>query len=287
MPRWPSALMLGLLAVGLLVSPARLPAQAPGKKVVWPKVGSVQAELRERLSLADHYEKHADADGLPVVASKKVDDRALAVAAVIVNKMLATRPDVRQALIDAKVRIGIIGATEETTDLPEYTDLDDKPKWNKRARGLGATTQRPAVSAGEENLLGYPLDRYKGESILVHEFAHTYHELGLNAVDSEFEGRLKTLHEKARDKGLWANTYAAANEKEYWAEAVQSYFDANMPVVRPNEVHNGVHTRERLKAYDPEMFKLIDGVFKSEKWRWQPPVPGVTIPAPVAPKKKK
>jgi photosystem II stability/assembly factor-like uncharacterized protein len=68
------------------------------------------------------------------------------------------------------------------------------------------------------------------------------------------------------EKGLWKNTYAATNAGEYWAECVQSYFDCNNP---PNKgVHNDINTREKLEKYDPEIFQLIDEVFKKSKFRY-------------------
>src|SRR5437899_1353200 len=73
---------------------------------------------------------------------------------------------------------------------------------------------------GRLNLKG---DRYPQENILIHEFAHVIHEMGLNALDDEFDGRLLKTYRQAIDNGLWKGTYAATNHKEYWAEGVQSY----------------------------------------------------------------
>lgn len=265
------------LAVSLALLSAPLAAQqkATPKKAAPPKVGPIPAEVRENWKLDDFYSKYASADGLPIVASKKVNDKALTVAADVVTNMLAGRPDVMKALIEGRVRVGIIGKDEQTTDLPEYAGLRDKADfWNKRARGLGATPAALASSAGEENLLGLPTDRYRGESILVHEFAHTLHTMGLRKVDPQFEGRLKEAFDNAKKKSLWAKTYAITDTLEYWAEGVQSYFDCNMPVRQPDGIHNGITTRVALKKYDPELHDLIDGALKSQKWRWMPPVPG-------------
>jgi hypothetical protein len=46
---------------------------------------------------------------------------------------------------------------------------------------------------------------------------------------------------------------------------VQSYFDCNNP---PNAVHNDVNTREKLAKYDPDLFALIDDVFRQSKYRY-------------------
>jgi hypothetical protein len=46
---------------------------------------------------------------------------------------------------------------------------------------------------------------------------------------------------------------------------VQSYFDCNAP---RNKYHNDVDTREELAKYDPELYRLIDEVFRASPWRY-------------------
>ena len=203
-----------------------------------------------------------------MIASGEVSDRAIAVAADTVNGMLSKRHDVAEALVKLNVRVAVMAPDELTTDIPEHSDLQPKDYWDKRARGLGATVARLVCSCAEENLLGYPDDRYHGESILIHEFAHTVH-LGLTQVEPDFDAKLKTLYEAALGDGLWNRTYAATNPSEYWAEGVQSWFDANRESEAPNGIHNHVNTREELMAYDPDLAALIATVF--DDWRWQPP----------------
>lgn len=229
-------------------------------------MGPPPAELVGRLALSPFYKKHASAGGLPVLSSEKVSDGALREAVLIVEAMLAGRGDVREALVRNKVRVVVMAPTEQTTDVPEHGDLTPKEYWDRRARGLGATPHRPAVSCGEENLLNLPGDRYPTENILVHEFGHTIHEMGVNAVDPEFDARLRAAYEAAMAAGLWKDTYAATNHKEYWAEGVQSYFDTNRP---PDAQHNHVDTREKLAGYDPRLFELIDATFRGSKWRYE------------------
>ncbi len=222
-------------------------------------------ELRKNLKLSEFYQKHISDEGLPIVGSKIVSDDALREATRIVNKMLTDRDDVRQALIKNKVRVAVMAKTEKTTDIPEHSDLTPKDHWDKRARGLGATFARLAISCAEENLLNLKGDPYTGENILVHEFAHTFHELGINSIDKTFEGKLKAAYQTAMDRGLWKNTYAATNHKEYWAEGVQSYFDCNTMRIGLNII---VNKREQLAKYDPTLFKMIDDEFRKSKWRY-------------------
>jgi hypothetical protein len=212
--------------------------------------------------------KSTSASGFPVVGSARVSDYAIKEAAYLIDRMLEHRPDVREALIRSKARCAVMAYTERTTDIPEHRDLTPKDYWNVRARGLGATPIRPAISCAEENLLGYPGDPYSTENILIHEFGHTIHEMGLSAADPTFEPRLRKAYEEAKKAELWKGTYAATNLHEYWAEGVQSWFDTN----RQNDSqHNHVNTREEIKTYDPPLAALLEEVFGDEAWRYRRP----------------
>src|SRR5262249_29915296 len=164
--------------------------------------------------------KYLDYKGLPILSSDKVSDRALIEARFLIGQMLADRDDITAALVKNKVRFAVMAPTEQTTDIPEHRDLKPRDYWDRRARGLGATSGRPAVSCGEENLLNLKGDRYHNENILVHEFAHAIHERGLNRIDRGFDRRLWAAYDRAMKKGLWKKTYATTNHKEYWAEGV-------------------------------------------------------------------
>jgi hypothetical protein len=236
------------------------------------------SEPPESLKVDPFYKKHASAAGLPIVSSESVADAALLKAKELIDRMLADRPDIRDAMVKAAVRFVVIGADEQVTDIPEYSNMKPKEFWNQRARGFGGRV----VSCGEENLLCYPIDRYDDENILVHELAHCIHGIGLRRVDSRFDERLRRLYENARAKGLWKGTYAGSNAAEYWAEAVQSYFDTNR---QNNYNHNHVNTREELRAYDPELCRLVAETFRhtdKTDWRYKPVAaqPRVTSPPP-------
>ena len=75
-------------------------------------------------------------------------------------------------------------------------------------------------------------DRYRGESILIHEFGHTMLVMGLDAIEPKFRSDLHAAYSDAIAKGLFKNTYAATNADEYWAEGVQDWFDANLKASR-------------------------------------------------------
>ncbi|MBM4070493.1 MAG: hypothetical protein FJ271_16285 [Planctomycetes bacterium] len=218
--------------------------------------------------LSPFYVKHVNVHGFPVLGSKKVSDHAMLEAAFIIDTMLVKRRDILKALARNKVRFAVMAVDERTTDIPEHSDLKPAKYWDRRARGLGPTRARPAVSCGEENLLGLRGDPYSKENILVHEFAHAIHLMGLNSIDKDFDQRLRQTYRAALDRGLWKGTYAASNPEEYWAEGVQSWFDTN----RANDHdHNDVSTRAKLEKYDPDLAKLIAEVFRDNPWRYQHP----------------
>ncbi len=230
----------------------------------------------ESLKASPFYRKYLDSGGLPILSSERVPDAALLRASELINHMLVYRSDIRKALVESGVRFVVIGAEEQVTDIPEYSRMEPKEFWNERSRGFGGRV----VSCGEENLLCHPVDRYDDENILIHEFAHCMHGLGLRRIDKEFDKKLKRLYEAAVAKGLWKDTYAGSSYEEYWAEGVQSYFDANR---ENNYNHNPVNTREELQAYDPDLARLISETFRytdRNDWRYKPLAkqPGVTTP---------
>lgn len=143
-------------------------------------------------------------------------------------------------------------------------------KWISARQSSSGRAPRALRSCGAENLLGLPGDPYRGESILIHEFAHVVHQFGLGKVEADFASRLRTVYERAQARGLWRGTYADTHVAEYWAEGVQSWFDSSQG---RSAVHNGIRTREQLAAHDPELAALIEGVFPAKEWRWRPPAP--------------
>src|SRR5437868_8119141 len=141
------------------------------------------------------------------------------------------RPDILKSMSERKTRLAIMAKTEVTTDIPEHRDLNTafpQTDWNKRCRGVGATLVRPACSATEENLLQLDEDRYRGESILIHEFGHTMLVMGLDGIEPKFRADVNAAYKDAMSKGLFKNTYAASNVDEYLAEGVREAFGVNL-----------------------------------------------------------
>jgi hypothetical protein len=260
-------LVLMLAIIGLLI-----PRE---KSVIFPAKDSlIQDSLKVSavpgsFEFNPFYKKYVDANGIPIVSSDKVPDAALLQARKIVVQMLSNvrLADAAKTISQNKIRIAVMSKDELTTDIPEHSDLNRAfpgTNWDTRARGLGATRVRPATSCAEENLLCYSNDRYLGEDILVHEFAHTIHEFAIRYLDRDFDNKLKETYEHAKAEKLWKNTYALSNANEYWAEGVQDWYNLNQETIPTNGVHNEINTRAELKQYDIELFNLINTYFENE-----------------------
>ena len=219
--------------------------------------------IPEGKNIPSFYQKYIETEGLYVTSSGKVSDEALLKACDIISLMLAKRPDVKAHMVKKGCHVMIIGKDEETCDLPEFAHIcnceDSIKYWNWRARGFGGAPEDEfSSSCGEENLLALPQDKYVGENILIHEFAHLIHTVGIVGVEPDFNERLEALRQNAIRKGLWEKTYAVSNKEEYFAE---SFFNCNRYAEPANGVHNWVNRRTKLKTYDPDMYRLLQEYF--------------------------
>ncbi len=279
-----SLLISTLLALSLFLSacgggttvPTTTPIPVPVPDGSGCKVTSPPKDKDNKSIYDSFYTKYCSANGVAILASNNVSDLALQQAWYIVMNMAAKKPGVLKTLADGKILIGVIGTNEVTTDMPEYKSLGSS--WDQ-TRGLGATEYRPLSSGAEENLLCLEKDVYRGENIFVHEFAHTFLNLGIGKTDTEFVDRVKAAYEAAIKSGLYKNTYAAKDYEEYWAEGAQSYFNANLEATPPNGIHNEINTRAELKEYDLDLYNLLAEVFPD--YDWTPKCP--TLPATATP----
>lgn len=220
-----------------------------------------------RNTLDPFYKQHVTADGLLIVGSEKVSPYALREASYLAGKMLASRPDVLKKLAEKQMYVTVMTYDEMQTDLPECRNLS--PWYDKRARGLGG---RP-VSCGEENLLDFQGDPYRGENIFIHEFGHGL-QGALAGLDEEFNPRLRDLYDKARASGRIGG-YGMNNPGEFWAEGVQSWFDCNRAaglqvLGAEGQVLSELNTRAQIKKHLPGLAELLDDAFRRNQWVYVP-----------------
>ncbi|MDR1414718.1 MAG: hypothetical protein LBI96_02815 [Odoribacteraceae bacterium] len=235
-------------------------AAQPGESLVIPPPAS--------LGLHAFYKKYLNANGIHIIASRRVPDSAMFAARRTLLAMTAMLPPpVLRAMTDVNTRVGIMARYEGTTDIPEHAHLaaDTSLNWDLRARGLGGDLQMPLTTCAEENLLAYQIDKYHAEDILVHEFSHSIHLIGIISVYPAFNDELQAALDAALAAGKWKNTYAATDIAEYWAEGVQDWFNVNAEVKTPDGKHNRVNTREELKRYDRRLYDLIHRFFPESR----------------------
>lgn len=218
------------------------------------------------LKLDPFYKKYMNVNGIHVVSSWRVPDSCFYALYISIKSLTDVMPkEVMESLTSRNTRIGIMARYEGTTDIPEHAFLvnDTTLNWDIRARGLGGTLEMPFSTCAEENVLAYQIDKYHAEDILIHEFAHTIHNVGIAPVHPEFNDELQASLDAAVAAGKWGNVYAATNIEEYWAEGVQNWFNVNAEVDNDNGdgKHNKINTREELKRYDPQLYGILARFF--------------------------
>ena len=151
-----------------------------------PEPAPPPAVVRDFFELDPFYEQWINVGGLPVLTSAKVNPYALKEAAWLIEKMIGHRPDVLRAMVGNKARFSVIAHTEIITEIPEYRS-DPRPDFFVfRERGWGGS-EGTTVTSAEENILVYPGSARPGSkvyNVLIHEFAHGIHLLGLNTLGS-------------------------------------------------------------------------------------------------------
>ena len=218
----------------------------------------------DSLHLDPFYKKYVNVNGLPLISSWRVPDSAFVAAHRTLYAMTCMLdPKILDTMVKSNARVAIMARYEGTTDIPEHHYLinDTSLNWDLRARGLGGTVEEPLTSCAEENVLAYQIDKYHAEDILVHEFSHAIHCIGIIQVYPDFNKRLRKLYDNAMKSGLIEGTYRTSTIEEYWAEAVQDWFNVNAEMPYPDGKHNWCNTRKELKEFDPDLYALLSEFF--------------------------
>jgi len=236
-----------------------------------------------------YYAKFTYAREFVVLGSGHTSDEALLKANDTIRKMFAYRHDVLKAMIADGARLVVLGRAEKLSDLPELRgSVFDGVRYLEYAPDL------KLIVVPEENVLGLADDPVAGRSMVVSLFAKglyqvcgrrpvdpkfgarrdkQQYELRVKRLDVEFDNRLKKLYEDAVAKGRWKGTPAARDRAEYWAAGVEAYFDAAGSGLPANGADRPIATREALKAYDPDLYGLVDETMAYAghvDWRFQP-----------------
>jgi alpha-glucosidase len=261
-------LCTGMAIIWALTACQRQQAMADADEETLDIPACVVTTPPDSLGLDPFYKKYVDVNGLPLISSWRVPDSAFVAAHRTLYAMTSMLP---KAVLDSMVargtRVAIMARYEGTTDIPEHHYLvsDTALNWDLRARGLGGDLELPLTSCAEENVLAYQIDKYHAEDILVHEFAHSIHLIGLMLAVPDFDSRLKACYEQAKASGILDGTYRITDKEEYMAEAVQDWFNVNAEMPHADGKHNWCNTREELREYDPDLYALLAEYFPETK----------------------
>jgi hypothetical protein len=219
-------------------------------------VQPITDELRD--THGDVYTRYAAARGVPALSTDSPEDEALYRACMLLYDF-GQRPDILEVMLEEDIGLVVMGVDETSADFPEFA------AWgvpDSRARGLGGV---PRGLCAEENVMcDRSVDRWRGESICVHEFAHTMHLGVYNKMAGDFDGRVEDAFRAARNAGKYANTYAASNAVEYFGEGVQNWYNTNIESIPANGVHHEINTRAELEEYDPGLYEILADVLPDE-----------------------
>jgi alpha-glucosidase len=247
-----------------------------------------------RFKIDPYYSKFTWAREFPVLGSKQVGDEALLKANDTIRKMFAYRHDILKAMITDGARLVVLGRKEKLSDLPEFKEAKSKAGFDE-VRYLDYNTSQKLMVVPEENVLGLSGEPFGGRCMVVGVFARALHqvtalrpvipdfdqrrdkqqyELRVKRLDVEFDRRLQKAYDGAMARGLWKGTTAARDRVEYWAAGVEAYFDAAGEGQPPQGTDRPITTREALKAYDPDLYALVDETMAYREhvdWRYKRP----------------
>jgi len=248
------------------VEPITTTAGSGGSVIYYECKNGIEA-YPSSLPNSDYYTRLCTTNtGLQIVSGSKASDASLEMTAFLIGNVMANvDPRVAPEMNSNGFRHAVMATypKELTTNIPEHAHLGEW--WDERARGLGATLHIPVGSSAEENALCHPDDRYLGEDITIHEFAHSLHLTGLTLVFPTFDPELKALYNTAKEGNVWGSGhYAMTNYIEFFAEGVQTYFGANYrSTIAPT-------TRDQLKTQDPDFFAFLDKYLGNNDWQKPP-----------------
>ncbi len=218
--------------------------------------------------------------GIAIITSERVPDRALRKVEQTVNWLLSARPDLRQAMSSNNIRVAVRGVAEAR-------DNSDHP--GNIGPG-GARPERPTTYIEEEGVAWrdkagaihegwYSLRRH----VAVEEFGHSIHRSGLPFIDPQHDvvAEINAAYINALREGLYSppqyldgpgltdpsmadqleSEIEALRDGEYFAVGLDCFYG----VVHENEEYT-LKTRDEMRLRDPMLYEIISRYFPTEEW---------------------
>ncbi|MFR5079038.1 MAG: hypothetical protein ACLTDX_13910 [[Clostridium] innocuum] len=201
--------------------------------------------------------------------NSRVSEEAHAMAKTIVDFMLLKLPEASAILKGAGAELAIYAKDEDAYEIPEHRA--GCLFLHRPVEGFGGTMEIPTTSISEVNVLhileGEHITRYTHECILVHEFAHAVHLIGINYMkDTSLADECRAIYATAKEEGLWPHTYAISNYEEYFATLSTVWF--NVMEEGKDGTWDGtrgpVNTRAELKEYDQRAYAFFGKIYSSQ-----------------------
>jgi hypothetical protein len=256
----------------------------------------------QKFKIDPYYTKFTWAGEFSVIG-RAASDEAMLKANDTIGRMFAYRHDILKALINDGVKLVVLGRDEKLADLPELKNVTDT-NVDLTIRFMDYTPQTKLLVVPEENVLANPNDADVGPCLVIREFAGAIcavcgtrqvdtnwnhrgrdvqqYELRLKRLDVQFDENLKQIYEASMTRGMWKDTPATADRAAYWTEGVLAYFNAAGQEGTPfkdtgkdgnfTDSPHPINTREALKAYDPDLYALVNETMAYDghvDWRYK------------------
>lgn len=207
--------------------------------------------------------------GVVIKSSSTVSDEAHTMAKTILDFMLLKLPEASAILKGSGAELAIYAKGQDAYEIPEHRA--GCLFLHRPVEGFGGTMEIPVTSISEVNVLhvleGEYITRYTHECILVHEFAHAVHLIGINYMkDTSIADEFRELYAQAKQEGLWPNTYAISNYEEYFATLSTVWFNVMEEGVDGtwDGTRGPVNTRAELLEYDPRAYAFFKKIYSEE-----------------------
>ena len=188
-----------------------------------------------------------------ILLSHDAPDDALLRANRVIRRVFAYRHDVLKALINADVRLVILGSEETLHDLPEWPALQAAGfAGSAREARFHPETGRIVVSADAipaersdlsddgHPIIGRLIDaayQLTASRPIDPNWEHRgrdvqQYEIGVQRLDERFGVACRNAYQAAQAAGKWRDT-SIEDERAYFTAGVLAYFDAAGPSLRP------------------------------------------------------
>jgi hypothetical protein len=124
--------------------------------------------------------------------------------------------------------------------------------------------QQRTLFSGDYIMHDYQIVNFPDYSDHVHELSHLIHLVAISNLYPDMMATISANYAAATAAGRLKGLYAAQNEREYFAEFAAAYLTGAPLVGQTGNAR--ITNRDALKAWDPQMFSLIEPLFNAPRY---------------------